>query len=60
MPAEAGAQPDWSEPHGQRFREAMNDDFNTPVAMAVLFELASEVNKTRSPALASQLAALGA
>jgi len=36
----------------------MNDDFNTPVAVSVLFELASEVNKTRSPELANQLAAL--
>lgn len=58
VPASANAQPDWSEPHGKRFREAMNDDFNTPVAVSVLFELASEVNKTRSPELANQLAAL--
>ena len=27
----------------------MDDDFNTPVAVAVLFDLASEVNRTRSP-----------
>ncbi|MHA6882976.1 cysteine--tRNA ligase [Ralstonia pseudosolanacearum] len=59
VPAEVQARPDWNEPHGKRFREAMHDDFNTPVAMAVLFELATEINKTRSPALASQLAALG-
>ncbi|CAJ0783100.1 Cysteine--tRNA ligase [Ralstonia psammae] len=58
VPAAAGAQPDWSESHGKRFLEAMNDDFNTPVAVSVLFELASEVNKTRSPELANQLAAL--
>ena len=58
VPASAGAQPDWSESHGKRFLEAMNDDFNTPVAVSVLFELASEVNKTRSPELANQLAAL--
>ncbi|WP_194711035.1 cysteine--tRNA ligase [Noviherbaspirillum soli] len=50
---------DWSEDHAARFAEAMNDDFNTPIAMAVLFELANEVNKTRSPALARQLKALG-
>nr|WP_217344771.1 cysteine--tRNA ligase [Noviherbaspirillum sp. L7-7A]MBV0878951.1 cysteine--tRNA ligase [Noviherbaspirillum sp. L7-7A] len=50
---------DWTEDHAARFAEAMNDDFNTPVAMAVLFELANEVNKTRSPALARQLKALG-
>ncbi len=49
---------DWSESHAQRFREAMNDDFNTPVAVAVLFELATEVNRTRDAALARQLRAL--
>ena len=42
-----------------RFREAMDDDFNTPEAVAVLFELAAEVNRTRDPALAAQLKALG-
>ena len=29
----------------QRFEQAMNDDFNTPVALAVLFELVRELNK---------------
>ncbi len=36
----------------------MNDDFNTPVAVSVLFELASEVNRTRERALARQLRTL--
>jgi len=49
---------DLSEPHAIRFAEAMNDDFNTPVAISVLFDLANEVNKTRSAALARQLKAL--
>ncbi|MGZ8321103.1 MAG: cysteine--tRNA ligase, partial [Telluria sp.] len=49
---------DWDESHAVRFREAMNDDFNTPVAVAALFDLASEVNRTRSPAHARQLKAL--
>jgi cysteinyl-tRNA synthetase len=49
---------DWSEAHARRFSEAMNDDFNTPVAVAVLFELATEVNRTRDPSLARQLRAL--
>ncbi len=57
MPDAAG-EPDWSEPHGARFREAMNDDFNTPEAVAVLFDLANELNKTRSAALALQLRSL--
>ncbi len=33
---------DWNQPQAKRFKEAMNDDFNTPEAMAVLFELAKE------------------
>jgi cysteinyl-tRNA synthetase len=39
---------DWDNPYAKRFREAMNDDFNTPEAVAVLFELANEINRTRS------------
>jgi cysteinyl-tRNA synthetase len=37
---------DWSTGPAARFRDAMNEDFNTPEAVAVLFELASEVNRT--------------
>ena len=40
---------DWREPRAAAFRAAMNDDFNTPGAFAVLFELAGEVNRTHSP-----------
>jgi cysteinyl-tRNA synthetase len=50
---------DWDESFASRFREAMNDDFNTVVAVAVLFELASDVNRTGDAALARQLRALG-
>lgn len=50
---------DWQEAHAQRFKAAMDDDFNTPEAVAVLFDLANEVNKTSAPELASQLRALG-
>ena len=49
---------DWAEPRAAAFREAMNDDFNTPVAVAVLFELAGELNRTRSPQAASLLKSL--
>ena len=49
---------DWNESHAVRFVEAMNDDFNTPLAIAVLFELANEVNRTKSARLASQLKSL--
>ena len=38
---------DWNEANAQRFQSAMNDDFNTPVAVSVLFDFASEVNRTR-------------
>jgi cysteinyl-tRNA synthetase len=45
---------DWQHPAAQRFKIAMDDDFNTAEACAVLFELANEVNKTQL----SQIAAL--
>jgi cysteinyl-tRNA synthetase len=60
VPAGNGAAVDWSEPAAQRFRAAMDDDFNTAEAVAVLFELANEVNRSASPALAAQLKALAA
>jgi cysteinyl-tRNA synthetase len=50
---------DWTHPAAARFRAAMNEDFNTPQALAVLFELASEVHRTRSAEAASWLRALG-
>ncbi|MCB1959132.1 MAG: cysteine--tRNA ligase [Rhodocyclaceae bacterium] len=50
---------DWRSPWAERFQAAMNDDFNTAEAMAVLFELASEVNRSRSASLAAELKALG-
>jgi cysteinyl-tRNA synthetase len=56
----ASAAVDWNETHAQRFKAAMDDDFNTPEAVAVLFDLANEVNKTSTHALSSQLKALGA
>ena len=49
---------DWSEPHATRFRQAMDDDFSTPEAIAVLFELANEVNRTQSTRAEGQLKAL--
>jgi len=42
----------------KEFVEVMNDDFNTPKAFAVLFELAKEVNKTRDTGLAGLLVKL--
>jgi cysteinyl-tRNA synthetase len=51
---------DWSQPLAAKFKVAMDDDFNTPEAMAVLFDLANDVNKTKSIASATLLKQLGA
>ena len=57
---EAAAGPvDWNDPRAKRFREAMNDDFNTPEAIAVLFELANELNRTRDREQGRLLKSLG-
>ena len=50
---------DWTQPFAVRFKLAMDEDFGTPEAVAVLFDLASEVNKTGSAELAGLLKALG-
>ena len=50
---------DWSQPQAARFKAAMDEDFATPEAMAVLFDLAAEANRTRSPQVAGLLKALG-
>ncbi len=52
------AAPDWSQPAAQRFRAAMDDDFNTPEAIAVLFDLAGEANRGDAAA-AQTLRSLG-
>ena len=51
---------DWSQPQAAAFRAAMNEDFGTPEAVAILFELATEVNRTRSAATAAVLKGLAA
>ncbi len=51
---------DWSHPAAAKFKAAMDDDFNTPEAMAVLFDLANDVNKTKSLESATLLKQLGA
>jgi cysteinyl-tRNA synthetase len=50
---------DWSDPSAQRFATALDDDFNSAQAIAVLFDLASEVNRHHSAHLATQLRGLG-
>lgn len=51
---------DWGERHAARFKAVMDEDFGTPEAVAVLFDLAGEVNRSRSAELAGLLKALGA
>lgn len=51
---------DWNEECAKRFAEAMNDDFNVPVAVAQLFELANRANANKDPAMSRQLKKLGA
>jgi cysteinyl-tRNA synthetase len=55
----AAAAIDWKNAHAARFREAMNDDFNTPEAVAVLFDLANELNRSRDAVQARLLKSLG-
>ena len=50
---------DWGESYAGRFKAAMDEDFNTPEAIAVLFELANEVNRARDLQAALRLKALG-
>ncbi len=49
---------DWDEGYACHFREAMDDDFATPEAIAVLFDLANEVNRSKDAKLAVQLKGL--
>jgi cysteinyl-tRNA synthetase len=58
--ADADAPLDWNEPRAAAFRAAMNDDFNTPIAVAVLFELAADVNRHAKAADAALLKGLAA
>jgi len=57
LPASSGI--DWSNPYAARFKAAMDDDFGTSEAVAVLFDLAGEVNKSRNLAQARLLKDLG-
>ena len=50
---------DWTNPYAAKFKAAMDNDFGTPEAVAVLFDLAAEVNRTQSAQLSGVLKALG-
>lgn len=58
IPTASPAPVDWENPFAARFSAAMDDDFNTPQAVAVLFELAGELNKSKDPAVAQLLKSL--
>jgi len=49
---------DWNESSAQRFKAAMDEDFATPEAVAVLFDLANELNRTKDAKTATQLKGL--
>jgi len=49
---------DWNHSLANKFKEAMDDDFNTPEAISILFELANEINKNKSAPLAYLLKSL--
>ncbi len=51
---------DWSQGPAAAFKAAMDEDFNTPQALAVLFELVTEVNRTKSAQDAGLLKTLAA
>lgn len=55
---QGGGAVDWNTPHTARFKAAMDDDYNTPEAVAVLFDLANEVNRSQSTEAAAQLKVL--
>lgn len=59
IPPAAGLGINWDSEHAQRFREAMNDDFNTAGAIAVLFDIANQANREQSAQLTAELKALG-
>lgn len=58
VPPETGPV-DWSQTFAVRFREAMDNDFSTPEAVATLFDLASEINRSKSASLSGLLKGLG-
>ena len=50
---------DWTQGYAARFAAALNEDFDSHGAIAVLFELAADANRQKSAELAGLLQALG-
>ncbi|RTL11192.1 MAG: cysteine--tRNA ligase [Neisseriaceae bacterium] len=46
---------DWSINYAANFKNAMDDDFNTSLAISILFELVNEINRTKNSELAKLL-----
>ncbi len=59
LPPEDGVTLDWNSEYAARFKSAMDEDFGTPEAVAVLFELVAEVNRLQDAKLSAQLKAMG-
>lgn len=50
---------DWTRGAGAQFKQAMDDDFNTAGAIAVLFELSGQANRDKDSEVSGLLKALG-
>ena len=50
---------DWNNAYAARFQAAMNNDFATPEAVAALFDLAGDINRSKDAELAQLLRQLG-
>lgn len=46
--ADVSTDVDWTRPLAARFQAAMDDDFNTPMALAAVFDMAAELNRNRT------------
>jgi cysteinyl-tRNA synthetase len=60
VPPASGGAIDWDDVYAARFKSAMDNDFGTPDAVAVLFDLAGEVNRSKSARHSGLLKSLGA
>ncbi|MFL2964449.1 MAG: cysteine--tRNA ligase [Methylophilaceae bacterium] len=46
---------DWSQPPLNNIKDALDDDFNSPKAISIIFELISELNKSSNEDLANEI-----
>jgi cysteinyl-tRNA synthetase len=60
LPDHADVRVDWTHPAAAKFKAAMDEDFTTPIAVSVLFDLAAEFNRDGNLATARLLKGLGA